>query len=231
MKKDAEKETLQRIVEAATAEFAEVGYAGARVDAIAKRAGVNKAAIYYHIGGKREVYEYVLNTLSSTVVDRVIPDVQQVPSPEEQLRRYIHNLAQAFDQNPSLAPIILREMAVRGEHLSERFFQTLFRLIATLTKILAEGEQQGVFVPTIPLVIHFMTIGPLVLSKIRGILLSENTCLSEILQLAEGQFSSSMLQNSPELYAMLKKGLVDNPEYNIVEEIETLILKAVKCEK
>ncbi|HSN67988.1 MAG TPA: helix-turn-helix domain-containing protein, partial [Thermoanaerobaculia bacterium] len=39
-----------QILTAAAAVFAEVGYAGARVDEIAERAGVNKAMLYYHVG-------------------------------------------------------------------------------------------------------------------------------------------------------------------------------------
>lgn len=230
MKKEAEKESVRRIVAAATAEFAEVGYAGARVDAIAKRAGLNKAAIYYHIGGKRELYEYVVNALAADVRERTLRDIQAASSPEEKLRRYIRNLARAIDDNPSIAPIVLREMAARGEHLSEGFFHTLFSLLFTLTQILTEGAQQGVFVPTIPMVVHFMSIGPLLLFKIRGTLLSENTRLSEILNRSFEAFPHPMPNDFQEIVHTLKNQPVENTEYNIVEEIETFILKAVKRE-
>ena len=45
MARDAE-DTKRRIFEAATAEFADHGIAGARVDRIAARAGANKQLIY-----------------------------------------------------------------------------------------------------------------------------------------------------------------------------------------
>lgn len=44
------------ILEAATAEFAEFGLGGARVDRIAERAGVNKRLIYYYFGSKEELF-------------------------------------------------------------------------------------------------------------------------------------------------------------------------------
>lgn len=47
----------RRLLEAAFEEFAEHGYAGARVASIAARAGVNKQLISYHFGGKRGLYE------------------------------------------------------------------------------------------------------------------------------------------------------------------------------
>ncbi len=49
----------RRLLEAARAEFAERGYAGARVASIAARAGVNKQLISYHFGGKRGLYDQV----------------------------------------------------------------------------------------------------------------------------------------------------------------------------
>ncbi len=48
--------SLENILDAASEAFAESGYAGARVDDIAKRAGINKATIYYNVGNKKELY-------------------------------------------------------------------------------------------------------------------------------------------------------------------------------
>ena len=48
--------TRERILEAALAEFAAKGYAGARVDQIASRAGVNKQLVSYYFGGKQGLY-------------------------------------------------------------------------------------------------------------------------------------------------------------------------------
>ena len=44
--------TPERILDAAAAEFAEHGFAGSRVDRIAKRAGCNKQLLYHYFGSK-----------------------------------------------------------------------------------------------------------------------------------------------------------------------------------
>jgi TetR/AcrR family transcriptional regulator len=49
-----------RILEVATEEFAEKGLAGARVDAIARKAQANKQLVYYYFGGKLGLYNEVL---------------------------------------------------------------------------------------------------------------------------------------------------------------------------
>ena len=52
--------TRQRILDAALAEFAESGLAGARVDEIAIRAGANKRMLYAYFGSKEELWLAVL---------------------------------------------------------------------------------------------------------------------------------------------------------------------------
>ncbi|WP_394850779.1 TetR/AcrR family transcriptional regulator [Pendulispora brunnea] len=46
-----------RILSAAMKEFALRGFAGARVDAIAKRARINKRMLYHYFGNKKELFE------------------------------------------------------------------------------------------------------------------------------------------------------------------------------
>jgi len=57
--RDAER-TSKAILAAATKEFAERGYGGARVDAIAERAKINKRMLYHYFGGKDALYVAVL---------------------------------------------------------------------------------------------------------------------------------------------------------------------------
>jgi len=53
--------TQERILAAALAEFADGGLAGARVDRIARRAGVNKRMLYHYFGGKQELFRRLVS--------------------------------------------------------------------------------------------------------------------------------------------------------------------------
>src|SRR4051794_30357270 len=55
----------ERILAAALEEFSERGFAGARVDAIARRAGLNKQLISHHFGGKQALYDAVMRARRS----------------------------------------------------------------------------------------------------------------------------------------------------------------------
>ncbi|SDS42098.1 TetR/AcrR family transcriptional regulator [Microlunatus soli] len=63
--RDAER-TRNRLLDAALDEFAGRGYAGARVSAIADRAGVNKQLISYYFGGKQGLYRALLLSWEET---------------------------------------------------------------------------------------------------------------------------------------------------------------------
>src|SRR5215475_11469546 len=58
-KRDPER-TREKILDAAIVEFGEHGYAGARISAIAARAGVNQQLISYYFDGKEGLYRALM---------------------------------------------------------------------------------------------------------------------------------------------------------------------------
>lgn len=77
--RDAEA-TRERLLVAATAEFAERGIAGARVDRIAAAASANKAQIYHYFGSKDELFAAVLASLLHAVVEDDPFDADDLPA-------------------------------------------------------------------------------------------------------------------------------------------------------
>ena len=95
MARDAEA-TRQRLLEAAAAEFAEFGIAGARVDRIAVAARTNKAQIYHYFGSKDGLFGAVLAGLLHDVVETDPFDAEDLP---ESMGRIFDQ----FEDDPSLA--------------------------------------------------------------------------------------------------------------------------------
>ncbi|WP_105032445.1 TetR family transcriptional regulator [Arthrobacter ruber] len=71
--------TKQRILEAATEEFAERGIAGARIDRIARAAQANKAQLYAYFGNKEQLFSAVLAERLRAIVDAVPIDGRDLP--------------------------------------------------------------------------------------------------------------------------------------------------------
>lgn len=71
--------TKQRLLDAAIAEFAERGFAGARIDRIAETAGANKALIYAYFGNKEQLFRAALGAVIERVVENVPIDAADLP--------------------------------------------------------------------------------------------------------------------------------------------------------
>jgi AcrR family transcriptional regulator len=71
--------TKARILEAAAAEFAAAGLAGARVDRIAERAGANKQLIYAYFGSKEKLFDTTLGLQLERVLDLVPFEASDLP--------------------------------------------------------------------------------------------------------------------------------------------------------
>ena len=71
--------TKDRILRAATAEFAAHGLAGARVDRIASAAGVNKERIYAHVGDKVALFSAVVEANMADLATQVRLDPLDLP--------------------------------------------------------------------------------------------------------------------------------------------------------
>ncbi len=71
--------TKTRILDAATAEFAAHGLAGARVDRLADRAGVNKQLIYAYFSSKEGLFDATLQLHIDLLLDAVPFDPYDLP--------------------------------------------------------------------------------------------------------------------------------------------------------
>ncbi len=78
MKRDAQS-TRQRILDAATAEFARYGIAGARIDRIADAADSNKSMIYTYYDSKDRLFDAVFDAIVVRCVDDVPIDAHDLP--------------------------------------------------------------------------------------------------------------------------------------------------------
>jgi TetR/AcrR family transcriptional regulator len=157
--------TAEKILEAARAVFAEKGYSGTHVDEIAGRAGVNKATLYYQIGDKDTLYANVIHQVMGNIAQDISEAVANENNPEQKLTAYIHFIAAAVDKNPELPPIMMREMASGGEHLPRVVVQDIAAVVTTLISILTEGKKKGLFIDTVPFLIHMMIMGTILFYK------------------------------------------------------------------
>lgn len=148
-----------RIVAAATAEFAEKGYEGARVEAIARRARVNKALLYYYVGNKEALYTAVLLENLAYIGPKVREACESASTSEERLRAYAEVFERLAAARPHMPRVILRELASGGQHLSPRVLQAFLEIFSVLRGTLQEGQASGELRPIDPLTAHVLLVG------------------------------------------------------------------------
>jgi len=143
------EETRAAILAAACREFAQGGLAGARTDAIARAAGVNKAMLYYYYGGKDELYGAVLDRAFSGLSQRILEVLQQDLPPREKFLAYVGAHFDYVAAAPAFTRLVQGEMmrSRRGEspHLRrivERYLRPMFRRIV---EVVEGGIRAGVF--------------------------------------------------------------------------------------
>jgi TetR/AcrR family transcriptional regulator len=85
--RDRADQTRMTILRAAIREFSAHGLAGARTDAIAGSAKVNKALLFYYFKSKRGLYAAALEEVSGIVVERTLAALDPGYSPGERLLR------------------------------------------------------------------------------------------------------------------------------------------------
>ena len=184
--------TARRILAAARDAFSENGFNGTTVDGIARRAGVNKATLYYQIGDKETLYAKVIGSVIEETVDSIVRDLKQARTPEEKLTTYIRNMADTVDRNPWMPRIMMRELASGGAHFPDAALKSFARIMVVLGEILGEGVRTGVFVETTPVLLHMMVMGAFVFYKASAPIRAREPRLSAKTAKAEGMVSEEI---------------------------------------
>jgi TetR/AcrR family transcriptional regulator len=146
------------ILDAAIEEFAAHGIAGARTDAIARSAGVNKALLYYYFEDKEAVYQAVLDHVFTGLRDTVVPKLEGDLAPRDKVLNYLGAYFDYIAANPRFPRVVQGEWIRSGSDRigqMKRVAQTYFRPIyQKLGEVLREGIASGEFRPIDPM--HFV---------------------------------------------------------------------------
>jgi TetR/AcrR family transcriptional regulator len=168
------------ILRAAIREFAQEGMAGARTDAIAKTARVNKALLYYYYKDKETLYgsalDYAFEQMGGhlrEVLDRELPPTEKVLTYVGTYFDYV--ASHGFNRN-----LIQMEMLRSGhgsphlQRIAKTYFQPLYvKLSAVIREGVARGEFRAVdpqqFIPSMVALVVFYFISAPMMKSVSGV--------------------------------------------------------------
>jgi TetR/AcrR family transcriptional regulator len=143
------EESRAAILQAAAKEFAEQGIAGARTDAIAHAARVNKALLYYYFRDKETLYGAVLDNAFAGMKTTVFRALDSDLPPREKILAYAGTYFDFIASSQIYPKLMQREMMRaregRSEHIDRlisTYFQPIYR---RLEELLQRGIKQGEF--------------------------------------------------------------------------------------
>jgi TetR/AcrR family transcriptional regulator len=139
--------TQNKLLTAARHEFARSGLAGARVDEIAARAGVNKQLVYHYFGDKDALYLAVLEWVYKEIraKEREL-DLAGLP-PEQAIRKLIESSFDHLADHPDFIVLLNDENRGGARHVrgSKKLKAMHSPLVSLVSRILREGVRDGVF--------------------------------------------------------------------------------------
>ena len=139
--------TAAQILEAASAEFSERGLEGARVDAIAERAGVNKRMLYHYFGDKDALFLAVMEAAYEDIRRREAGLDLSGLDPREAMAAIVRFTFRYFTEHQSFIALLGSENLARARHIakSKRVKQINQPIIEILSRLLRDGVKAGLF--------------------------------------------------------------------------------------
>jgi len=163
------------ILKAAISEFADHGIAGARTDAIARAARVNKALLYYYFKDKEAIYQAVLDHVFSGLRDTVVPVLEGNLPPRRKLLNYVGAYFDYIAANPCFPRVVQGEWIRTGidrmgqmKRVARSYFQPIYqRLGEVLREGIAAGEFRPIdsaqFIPSmVAIIIFYFSAAPII---------------------------------------------------------------------
>lgn len=140
--------TLARLLKEARRAFSEKGVDGARVDDIARAAGVTKQLVYHYFSSKEQLFASVLDESAQDVLaDLLALELDHLP-PTQALRVLLEHSIDQYRSNPSLGALAQESFRLheRNAGHQNRFTGLAPTLVKIMERILQRGAASGEFV-------------------------------------------------------------------------------------
>jgi len=174
------EESRAAILKAAAYEFAEYGIAGARTDAIAREAHVNKALLYYYFKDKETLYGAVLDDAFAGLKSAVFQVLDSDLPSRDKMLAYAGAYFDFIASNQLYPRLMQREMMRAREgkspHIDKVIKAYIQPIFVRVSELLRQGIAEGHFRPVNPahfvqsvvaMIVFYFSSGPM-MQKIAG---------------------------------------------------------------
>ena len=199
------EESRAAILAAAACEFAEHGIAGARTDAIAREARVNKALLYYYFKSKRGLYEAVLDDHFREFNRRALAVLAAPGAARTVLLRYVSLYFDFISTRHRYASLYAQMMTARGQPLERLVRKYFVPRTTAFNKLLERGIRAGEFrrtdarhtaISVVGLIVFYFSAAPVL----------------QVLGHADAYTSANLTRRKQEVLDFIRHGLFRDPQ-------------------
>ena len=134
------------ILEAAEELFAEFGYDGTSVRALATKAGVNIAMISYYFGSKEKLFEALIEHRASFLREKLKVINKYFDDPVKRIEVVVDAIVERIFSNPGFHRMVSREISVQQRsEMTEFIVSVLMKNIDEVRKMINDGIKLKVF--------------------------------------------------------------------------------------
>jgi TetR/AcrR family transcriptional regulator len=161
-RRNAER-TRAALLEVATEEFANKGYAGARVDEIVQRCGVTKNVLYHYFESKEQLFVEVMELAYERMRKRQNEWSFAELEPEEAIAKLTIYTFEHFRDEPQIIRLLNSENLYKAKHIKmSRKIPDLYNpLLSVISDVLAKGRAAGRFRDDVDVADLYITISGL----------------------------------------------------------------------
>ncbi|MDX1672709.1 MAG: TetR/AcrR family transcriptional regulator [Balneolaceae bacterium] len=192
-----EKETEEKIFDAAKKVFQRSGYAGARMQDIADEADINKSMLHYYFRSKDKLFQAVLQER----MRKFFPKIQQALGSDKPLDRKIEELVDTyygiFKENPYLPSFVILEMNQHPARFREMVRSNMIEIPDRFLDQIRNEVEKGNIRPVDPRDFLINTIALCVFPFMA------RPMIQQLFGMEEGQFLSFISNRKEELPAFI----------------------------
>ena len=140
--------------------FAERGFDAVPIGAVAAEAGVNKALISYHFGGKRGLYRAILVSSFAELAADLKAAEAKGRGAARTLRALLLSFSRVRERRPEFPVLFVREVLSHG--VEPAALPHIAEILGVTQRVARRGMREGVFRRVDPIAMHFALFGSLI---------------------------------------------------------------------
>ncbi len=164
----AKDQRRQVFLHAALDEFFERGFTAARMDDIARRAGLSKGALYLYFDSKEALFTALVTTIAIPNVERIEGFAASAVSASAGIHALLSHIPHIIreTQLPRFMKVLIADSGVFPEVVSNYRRQVIDRALKAITSLLEYGHSNGEFKVDNPALTTRLLVAPMIFSSI-----------------------------------------------------------------